>query len=150
MKLQFPKPRAQVRFLPGALPFSAPAGRGAGATHVDLCWVDEVALALIDLAIAKNRALGLVYPPPAGQVAVLVAAQLSPGTTWQRWHLYRAHRIGSISTPGCRRGPPARRVALAAKSERGPRRYLLKPANLPASSPAISTTFGPPSTVATR
>jgi hypothetical protein len=54
---------------------------GAGATHVDLCWVDEVALALIDLAIAKNRALGLVYPAPAGQVAVLVAAQLSPGTT---------------------------------------------------------------------
>lgn len=43
---------------------------------VDLCWVDEVALALIDLADAKREDLTLVYPAPAGEVAVLLAAQL--------------------------------------------------------------------------
>ncbi len=47
-----------------------------GPRWVDLCWVDEVALALIDLSIDKNRSLALVYPAPAGQVAVLLAAQL--------------------------------------------------------------------------
>jgi hypothetical protein len=43
---------------------------------VDLYWVDEVVLALIDLADAKRRDLTIVYPAPAGQVAVLLAAQL--------------------------------------------------------------------------
>ncbi len=47
-----------------------------GSRHVDLCWVDEVALALIDLARSRGRSLDLVYPAPAGQVAVLLAAQL--------------------------------------------------------------------------
>lgn len=47
-----------------------------GPQRVDLSWVDEVALALIDLADARQRDLTIVYPAPAGQVAVLLAAQL--------------------------------------------------------------------------
>jgi hypothetical protein len=49
---------------------------GHGPRWVDLCWVDEVALALIDLAVRQGRGLDLVYPAPAGGVAVLLAAQL--------------------------------------------------------------------------
>ncbi len=49
---------------------------GHGAKFVDLCWVDEVALALIDLAVARGQGIDLVYPAPAGQVAVLLAAEL--------------------------------------------------------------------------
>lgn len=49
---------------------------GHGPQWVDLCWVDEVALVLIDLADAKRQDLTIVYPAPAGQVAVLLAAQL--------------------------------------------------------------------------
>lgn len=48
---------------------------GAGPKRVDLCWVDEVALSLIDLATARHQDLTIVYPAPAGQVAVLLAAQ---------------------------------------------------------------------------
>ena len=47
-----------------------------GPRWVDLCWVDEVALSLIDRAISAGQNLDLVYPAPAGQVAVLLAAQL--------------------------------------------------------------------------
>lgn len=47
-----------------------------GRRWVDLCWVDEVALALIDLSLSQGRTLDIVYPAPAGQVAVLLAAQL--------------------------------------------------------------------------
>jgi len=47
-----------------------------GPQWVDLCWVDEVALSLIDKAIRGRQSLDLVYPAPAGQVAVLLAAQL--------------------------------------------------------------------------
>lgn len=47
-----------------------------GPQKVDLCWVDEVALTLIDLADAKRQKLTIVYPAPAGQVAVLLAAQI--------------------------------------------------------------------------
>lgn len=47
-----------------------------GPRWVDLCWVDEVALTLIDLSISRGHTLDLVYPAPAGQVAVLLAAQL--------------------------------------------------------------------------
>lgn len=49
---------------------------GKGARRVDLCWVDEVALELIDLSIRRGEGVDLVYPAPAGQVAVLLAAQL--------------------------------------------------------------------------
>ncbi len=48
----------------------------AGPEWVDLCWVDEVALALIDLAVARHEGIYLVYPAPAGQLGVLLAAQL--------------------------------------------------------------------------
>jgi hypothetical protein len=47
-----------------------------GPHLVDLCWVDEVALSLIDIAIGRRLNLDLVYPAPAGQVGVLLAAQL--------------------------------------------------------------------------
>ena len=48
----------------------------AGPRRVDLCWVDEVVLALIELARERRENLTVVYPAPAGQVAVLLAAQL--------------------------------------------------------------------------
>ena len=47
-----------------------------GPHWVDLCWVDEAALALVDLAIRRGQGVDLVYPAPAGSVAVLLAAQL--------------------------------------------------------------------------
>lgn len=49
---------------------------GHGPQRVDLCWVDEVVLALIELARDRGKSLAIVYPAPAGQVAVLLAAQL--------------------------------------------------------------------------
>lgn len=49
---------------------------GHGPRWVDLCWVDEVVLALIDLARERGESLTIVYPAPAGQVTVLLAAQL--------------------------------------------------------------------------
>jgi hypothetical protein len=49
---------------------------GHGARSVDLCWVDEVVLALIAMAQATGESVTVVYPAPAGQVAVLLAAQL--------------------------------------------------------------------------
>ena len=49
---------------------------GHGPQWVDLCWVDEVVLALIDLAREHDQSITIVYPAPAGQVAVLLAAQL--------------------------------------------------------------------------
>ena len=47
-----------------------------GPHWVDLCWVDEAALALVDLALRSGQGVDLVYPAPAGSVAVLLAAQL--------------------------------------------------------------------------
>lgn len=47
-----------------------------GPRWVDLCWVDEVALALIELAIEQRQSIDLVYPAAAGELAVLLAAQL--------------------------------------------------------------------------
>ncbi|MGA8417970.1 MAG: hypothetical protein WB808_15305 [Candidatus Dormiibacterota bacterium] len=49
---------------------------GQGPKWVDLCWVDEAALALVDLAVRRGQSIDLVYPAPAGSVAVLLAAQL--------------------------------------------------------------------------
>ena len=49
---------------------------GHGPQWVDLCWVDEVVLALVDLAREHDQSITIVYPAPAGQVAVLLAAQL--------------------------------------------------------------------------
>jgi hypothetical protein len=47
-----------------------------GPVHVQLTPVDEVALALVDLALAKQRDISFVYPAPAGEVSVLLAAQI--------------------------------------------------------------------------
>ncbi|MDA8312464.1 MAG: hypothetical protein M0Z46_18015 [Actinomycetota bacterium] len=52
---------------------------GRGPQWVDLCWVDEAALALVDLAIRRGQGIDLVYPAPAGSVAVLLAAQVLLG-----------------------------------------------------------------------
>ena len=49
---------------------------GHGPRRVDLCWVDEVVLALIAMAQARDLSITIVYPAPAGEVAVLLAAQL--------------------------------------------------------------------------
>ena len=49
---------------------------GRGPHWVDLCWVDEAALALVDLAVRRGQSVDLVYPAPAGSVAVLLSAQL--------------------------------------------------------------------------
>jgi hypothetical protein len=63
---------------------------GHGPRYVDLCWVDEVALALIELARARNRSLTIAYPAPAGEVAVLLAAQLLID------HFVRGNRESSV------------------------------------------------------
>src|SRR5437879_6397092 len=47
-----------------------------GPKWVDLCWVDEVVLALIELVRERDHSIALVYLAPAGQVAVLLAAQI--------------------------------------------------------------------------
>ncbi|MFD1935140.1 hypothetical protein ACFSKW_27070 [Nonomuraea mangrovi] len=49
---------------------------GNGPKAVGLSEVDETALALIDLAAERRKNLALVYPAPAGEVSVLLAAQL--------------------------------------------------------------------------
>jgi len=49
---------------------------GHGPHRVDLCWVDEVVLALIAMAQSRDLSITIVYPAPAGEVAVLLAAQL--------------------------------------------------------------------------
>jgi len=49
---------------------------GRGPQWVSLCWVDEAALTLVDLATRRRQGIDLVYPAPAGDVAVLLAAQL--------------------------------------------------------------------------
>lgn len=47
-----------------------------GPRRVKLPHVDESALELIDRAIETGRSINLVYPVPAGEVAVLLAAQV--------------------------------------------------------------------------
>lgn len=47
-----------------------------GPHWVDLCWVDEVALSLVDQALSAGTGVDLVYPAPAGQVSVLLAAEI--------------------------------------------------------------------------
>jgi hypothetical protein len=64
---------------------------GHGPRWVDLCWVDEVALALIDLAVRRGQGVDLVYPAPAGGVAVLLAAQL----LLRQFQLDRGDRAGA-------------------------------------------------------
>jgi len=49
---------------------------GQGTLWVDLCWVDEVVLALIARARSRGESVTILYPAPAGQVGVLLAAQL--------------------------------------------------------------------------
>ena len=49
---------------------------GHGPHRVDLCWVDEVVLALIAMAQSRSLGITIMYPAPAGEVAVLLAAQL--------------------------------------------------------------------------
>jgi len=53
--------------------------RQGAASRVDLSWVDESALAMIDAAVAQEENITLVYPAPAGEVSVLIAAQLLIG-----------------------------------------------------------------------
>jgi hypothetical protein len=65
-----------------------------GPRRVELCWVDEVALALIDLSITRGQSLDLVYPAPAGEVAVLLAAQL---LIHQFVHHVRAPSVGLVT-----------------------------------------------------
>lgn len=45
--------------------------------RVDLTWVDETALALCDAAVRKQVPITFVYPAPAGQIGVLLAAQVA-------------------------------------------------------------------------
>lgn len=47
-----------------------------GPVRVGLTTVDEDALALLELAMERGRGITFVYPAPAGEVAVLLAAQL--------------------------------------------------------------------------
>jgi len=66
---------------PGNLVSAARDGRLAierGAEHcrIDLNWVDEAALALVDAAIKRRVNITFAYPAPAGEVSALLAAQI--------------------------------------------------------------------------
>ena len=67
---------------------------GHGPQRVDLCWVDEVALALIEMSQSRRESLTIVYPAPAGQVGVLLAAQL---LLHQFVHGYRESSAGLVT-----------------------------------------------------
>lgn len=57
----------------------------AGAPYkLDLTWVDEAAIALADAAAARDKDLALVYPAPAGQLGLLLAAQVALGCFLKR------------------------------------------------------------------
>jgi hypothetical protein len=62
---------------PGSLVAVAREGRLKRASlRVGLCPVDEAALALVDRALQRRRRIAIVYPAPAGEVSVLLAAQI--------------------------------------------------------------------------
>lgn len=47
-----------------------------GSVRVELAAVDETVLALVDLALNRRRSITIVYPAPAGEVSVLLAAEI--------------------------------------------------------------------------
>ena len=47
-----------------------------GAVRVELAAVDETVLALVDLALEQDRSITVVYPAPAGDVSVVLAAEI--------------------------------------------------------------------------
>jgi hypothetical protein len=66
---------------PGSLVGIAREGRltsqsPIGPAHVGLTIIDESVLALVDLALSRGRNITFVYPAPAGEVSVLLAAQI--------------------------------------------------------------------------
>lgn len=62
---------------PGSLVAVAREGRlKRGSVRVGLCPVDEAALALVDRTLQRRRSISIVYPAPAGDVSVLLAAQI--------------------------------------------------------------------------
>lgn len=66
---------------PGSLVAVAREGRltretRLGSVRVGLTLVDEAVLALVDLATQRRRNVTFVYPAPAGEVSVLLAAQV--------------------------------------------------------------------------
>lgn len=66
---------------PGSLVAIGREGRLArqtsdGTVRVGLTIVDETVLALVDLALRRRRNLTIVYPAPAGEVSVLLAAEI--------------------------------------------------------------------------
>lgn len=65
---------------PGTLVRVAKEGRllrlsGGSSSRLELHWMDEAALALVDAAIARDSSLTLLYPALAPEVGVLLAAQ---------------------------------------------------------------------------
>src|SRR5439155_16748704 len=47
-----------------------------GLSRICPTWVDEAALALVERALGRNREITLVYPAAAGDVSILIAAQV--------------------------------------------------------------------------
>jgi hypothetical protein len=47
-----------------------------GSFRVELAAVDETVLALVDLALERGRSITIIYPAPAGEVSVLLAAEI--------------------------------------------------------------------------
>lgn len=47
-----------------------------GPVRIGLEPVDETVLSLVDLALERNRSISIVYPAPAGEVSVLLAAEI--------------------------------------------------------------------------
>jgi hypothetical protein len=66
---------------PGSLVAIGREGRlsrqtSAGSVRVQLAAVDETVLALVDLARERARSITIVYPAPAGEVSVLLGAEI--------------------------------------------------------------------------
>lgn len=62
---------------PGTLVAITREGRlSRGLTRICPTWVDAAALALVEAALNKHRTITVLYPAPAGEVSVLLAAQV--------------------------------------------------------------------------
>lgn len=92
---------------PGTLVHVARQGRllrsGSGGGRLELHWMDEAALALMDAAIQRRSSLLLLYPALAPEVAVLLAAQ---------YLIQALVRGNALAAVGLVTGDPARAARL--------------------------------------
>ena len=132
---------------PGSLVHMARQGRlaklvGGSYVTVGLNLLDESVLALIEIALAKRSNITFVYPSPAGEVSVLLAAQIlitrlfaknerssvglvtadtvGAARTWNQLEVGRSgERVGLAEVFGCIRAGPNGEYPLSRRSFSG-------------------------------